>query len=219
MMNERMIREALRYLGYGAHEAEENTLKMIRDCFEALEQTAKERSIYRVFDLCVRKDGLVEIGNMRIESRSLSKNLKGCEKVILLGATLGVETDILMKRYSCTDMARAVVLQACAAAFLEEYLDGFQEEISEEMAKAGYYLRPRFSPGYGDFSILHQRDILRAADMARRIGLSMTEGSMLTPTKSVTALIGLSRESGNCPVKGCEACEKTDCAYRRNKLP
>ena len=123
MMNEHMIKEALRYLGYGTHEAEESTLKMVWECFDELKRRAKERIVYRVFDLHMDEAGLIEIGNMRIESRSLSKNLKGCEKVILLGATLGIEVDILMKRYSCTDMARTVVMQACAAAYLEEYLD------------------------------------------------------------------------------------------------
>lgn len=223
MKSERIKRETLRYLGYGKHEADAETLRMIRECLLELEQTAKERMVYRVFDLCLEEDGgkgmgagYIGIGNMRIESRSLFKNLKGCEKVILLGATLGIEVDILMKRYSCTDMARAVILQACAAAYLEEYLDRRQKEIAAEEAREGYYLRPRFSPGYGDFSILHQREILAMADTARRIGLSMTEGSMLTPTKSVTALIGLGREETGCHAEGCEACEKTDCAYRRD---
>lgn len=217
-MDERMTREALRYLGFGTQRADESTLGMIRECFEELSRTAKERIVYRVFGLDVKEEGLIKIGNIEIESKSLSKNLKGCEKVILLGATLGVEVDMLMKRYSCMDMARAVVLQACAAAFLERYLDGCQREISGEMAEEGYYLRPRFSPGYGDFSILHQREILAATDAAKRIGLAMTEGSMLTPTKSVTALIGLSREQADCPAEGCEGCEKTDCAYRRENV-
>ncbi len=53
------------------------------------------------------------------------------------------------------------------------------------------------------------------ADTARRIGLTMTDGSMLMPTKSVTALIGLGRENENCHIGGCEACDKTDCTYRR----
>lgn len=209
------MREAVRYLGYGKNEADEKTFGLIRECFEELERIAKKRIVYRVFDLCMTEDGCVKIENMRIKSKGLFKNLGGCGKVILLGATLGVEVDMAMKRYSYTDMARTVVLQACAAALLEEYLDECQQKIGEEMEKEGYYLRPRFSPGYGDFSILHQKEILAMADTARRIGLTMTQGSMLTPTKSVTALIGLSKEKGNCHIRGCEACEKTDCAYRR----
>ena len=43
MMSERMIREALRYLGYGTHKADAGTLGMIRECFEELGRTAKGR--------------------------------------------------------------------------------------------------------------------------------------------------------------------------------
>ncbi len=210
-----MTREAIRYLGYGKREADEKTLILISECFSELEQIVKKRIVYRIFDLQIRQDGRIIIESMQIHSRNLEKNLKGCEKVILLGATLGVEADLLMKRYSYTDMAKVVVLQSCAAAMLEGYLDECQVKIAKEMEEQGYFLRPRFSPGYGDFSILHQREILVLADTARKIGLTMTESSMLTPTKSVTALIGLGRENEKCHVKGCEACEKRDCPYRR----
>lgn len=210
-----MTREVIRYLGYGKQEADEKTLALIRECFSELEQIAKKRIVYHIFDLQMKQDGRIIIENMQIHSRNLKKNLKGCEKVVLLGATLGVEVDLLMKRYSYTDMAKVVVLQSCAAAMLEEYLDECQAKIAKEMEEQGYFLRPRFSPGYGDFSILHQKEILALADTARKIGLTMTESSMLTPTKSVTALIGLGRENESCHVKGCEACEKIDCMYRR----
>lgn len=212
---ERMVKEAARYLGYGAVKADEATLQMIQRCFEELEQTANKRIVYRVFDLRMAEGGHIEIENLSIESKGLSKNLRGCEKVILLGATLGVEVDLMMKRHTYTDMAKTVVLQACAAALLEEYLDECQAKIGKEMEEEGYFLRPRFSPGYGDFSILCQKQILAMTDAARKIGLTMTKGSMLAPTKSVTALIGLSKKKENCHIKGCEACKKTDCAYRR----
>ena len=112
-------------------------------------------------------------------------------------------------------MARVVTLQACAAAMLEEYLDAWQEEEEKKLKTEGYYMRPRFSPGYGDFSIEHQGMILRMLDTAKTIGLTMTDSSMLTPSKSVTAVLGLSRTDMSCHMKGCEACGKTDCVYRR----
>lgn len=133
-----------------------------------------------------------------------------------MAATLGTSVDILMKRYSLTDMAKSVVLQACAAAYLEEYCDDLQLSIGEELKAQNEWLRPRFSPGYGDFDIHHQDDILRMLDTAKKIGLTMTDSYMLTPTKSVTAIIGISDTQEKCHIKGCEACEKKDCIYRRN---
>lgn len=212
---DRRTKEAVRYLGYGNHAVDDGTLALIRDSFHELDQTAGRRIVYRIFDVLFKDVDCMEIGGFPVTSKDLGKNLKGCESVIVLGATLGPKTDLLMRRYTLTDMARTVVLQACGAAALEEYLDERQEEIRQETAKQGLYLRPRFSPGYGDFSVRYQEMLLRMLDAPKKIGLSMTEGHMLTPTKSVTALIGLSRQNISCHSRGCEACEKTDCMFRR----
>ncbi len=208
--------EAIRYLGYGTHAVDDQTLALIRDAYKELDEAVRPRIVYRIFDLRLLGDNCIMIADLEVQSRDLAHNLKGCSETILLGATLGIETDLLMERYSVTDMARAVVLQACASALLEEYIDDWQEAMSKEMGEKGLYLRPRFSPGYGDFSIRYQKDILGMLDAAKKIGLTLTEGSMLTPTKSVTAAIGLSTEQIGCHRKGCEMCAKTDCAYRRD---
>ncbi len=123
-----------------------------------------------------------------------------------------------MSRTSKTDMAKTVVLQACAAALLEEYCDECQERIRQEMESEGRYLRPRFSPGYGDFPIECQRDMVRMLDCAKSIGLTLTESCMMAPSKSVTAVIGAGRAAVRCHRQGCESCEKLDCIYRRDTL-
>lgn len=209
-------REAVRYLGYGKHAADEKTLGMISDSFKELETVASANSICRIFNLKLKEPNYLTIGKMNIESNNLFKNMRGCAEAAVFGATLGTGVDFLMKRYTLTDMAKTVVLQACAAALLEEYCDVYQEELREKLAEEGKYLRPRFSPGYGDFSIHHQEALLNAIQAPKLIGLTMTKGSMLTPLKSVTAVIGISTEMGPCHVKGCEECSKTDCTYRRS---
>ena len=49
----------------------------------------------------------------------------------------------------------------------------------------------RFSPGYGDCPLTAQRSIVDALNATRLIGLTVTPTSLLMPTKSVTAVIGL----------------------------
>ena len=208
-------KEALRYLGYGRNPGEERTLELIRQSFEELEGLREERIVWRREPVTVREPDQVETAGMDIRSRGLARNLKGCREVILAAATLGTRTDLLLRRYSRTDMTRAVILQACAAARLEEYLDTWQEERKKELEEEGLYLRPRFSPGYGDFSIHHQKALLQRLEAPKRIGLTMTDGYMLTPSKSVTALAGISPEETACHRQGCESCGKIDCAYRR----
>lgn len=209
-------KEAIRYLGYGRHAVDEHTLALVESCFEELSQVSSERIVYRIFDLEFPENERIILGNLDIHSKNLYKNLTGCEKAVLLGATLGPKVDLLLRKYSIGDMARVVTLQACAAAMLEEYLDQWQTELEMNVQKDGYYIRPRFSPGYGDFDIAHQDMILRMLDTAKKIGLTLTNGNMLTPSKSVTAVIGLSRTKTSCHIKGCEECQKKDCAYRRS---
>lgn len=213
---DRLTREAVRYLGYGKYAADDLTMALIADSFENLRLVSRPKSVYRIFDMKHTGSDRIEFCGMEVESKNLAKNLKGCREIVLFGATLGIGVDRYITRASLTDMARAVVLQACAAALLEEYCDERQDHIAQEQKKEGKYLRPRFSPGYGDFSISYQEQLVQILDCAKKIGLTLTDSLMMTPTKSVTAVIGVSTEKEPCHRSGCEACEKKDCAYRRN---
>lgn len=215
---DQLTKEAIRYLGYGRNAVDEQTLALIADAFDILQSVAGRKSIYRIFCLEHMDGNKIRFGNLEVESKSLAKNLKGCDRIVIFGATLGIGVDQIIRRTSLTDMAKAVVLQACAAAFLEKYCDECQEQIARELREEGRYLRPRFSPGYGDFSIEYQDSITRMLDCAKTIGLTITDSSMMTPTKSVTAVIGASTSKENCHRQGCEACAKKDCIYRRDTL-
>lgn len=213
---DRLTKEAIRYLGYGKNAVDEQTYAMIADSFRSLQSSAHRKSTYRIFALEYADGEEIIFGNLRIKSKNLSKNLRGCDKIVLFGATLGVGVDQLIARTSLTNMAKAVVLQACAAALLEEYCDECQAGIAKELLEEGRYLRPRFSPGYGDFSIEYQKNLIRMLDCAKTIGLTMTDSFMMSPTKSVTAVIGASTSKIRCHIQGCEACSKKDCLYRRD---
>ena len=119
-MTDTRTKEAIRYLGFGRKEADQATLDLIAGSFDKLEQAASPRIVWRLFDLKTAGEGRLDIGGMEVESRSLWKNMKGCCQTVVLGATLGAGVDLLMRRQSLTDMAGAVVTQACAAAMLEE---------------------------------------------------------------------------------------------------
>lgn len=184
-------KEAIRYLGYGKSEVDEKTRAMIAESFLELQSLAEKRYVSRTYDISFPQDGQINVGQLEIQSRSLCKNLCGCSKVYLFAATLGTEVDRQIRKYEVTDLPKAVVFQACAAAYLEEYCDMLEESVAFEIRGKEGNIRPRFSPGYGDFSIIHQKDVLGMLDAGKTIGLTMTEGYMLTPSKSVTALIGI----------------------------
>ena len=208
-------REIFRYLGYGATPPDEATAQLAEECLHDLAQYAACKSIHRSFRL-TRQDDTLYFGGLTVTSRNLGKNLRGCSEVVLFAATLGPAVDRLIARYSHMQMSRAAVMQAAAAAYIEEYCDTCQREITAQAHARGLFVRPRFSPGYGDFSIEHQRALTRVLDTPRRIGLTVTEGLALVPGKSVTAVMGLSPTDEKCHIAGCEACAKRDCAFRRS---
>lgn len=208
-------REVLRYLGYRGHPADESVLEKIRQCSELLLKSATPRAVSASYPLALEADDVVAIGTMRVTSHILWNHLRGCTEAVLFAATLGPGPDVLLRRYAQMDVSAMVILQACAAELIERYCDTCEETIREEAAARGLFLRPRFSPGYGDFDIRHQQDFMERLACPKRIGLTMTEGYVLAPSKSVTAVIGLTSEQQGCHTEKCASCAKTDCAFRK----
>ena len=208
-------KEVLRYLGYKGQDADPETEALIRSCGEELTAAVKPRFLVREYPLRLGEDGIVDGTCFRTVSRNLSKNLTGCDRILLMAATLGTGVDRLLSRYGKYKVSRAVILQAAAASLIESFCDELCGRWKEEYEAQGLYLRPRFSPGYGDFSIACQEPVLNALEAGKRIGITLTDGFLMLPSKSVTAVIGLGRQPLICELKGCEVCGKTDCAYRR----
>jgi cobalamin-dependent methionine synthase I len=132
-----------------------------------------------------------------------------------MAVTLGPGPDLLIRRAGIEKVSRAVILQAAAAAMTETWCDQVNERIRLEAERNGLYTRPRYSPGYGDLPLTMQTDISRILNMPKEIGVSLTDSLLMTPSKSVTALIGVSQIAGDCRRSGCAECSASStCIYR-----
>ena len=164
----------------------------------------------------IEKSGAsLDLGFVTVRSEALSRNLAGCDRIVVFAATVGLAPDRLIARYGHLSPSRALLLQAIGAERIEALCDAFCGKIRTKAAIQGLHTVPRFSPGYGDFPLDLQKDIFRILDCSRKIGLTLNESLLMSPSKSVTAIIGL----GSCPEAGqsagCSGCSKTDCIYRR----
>lgn len=208
--------EIYRYLGYGKNAPDAAVCALVDEVLSELFGVIKPKSCYRIYDC--RTDGeYVFVGDWKIKSANLAGNLAQCGTAALLAATLGLEADKLLQRYEVLNMAKASVVQACAAACIEAYCNLIQEDIrfdAQKQCGAPLFIRPRFSPGYGDLPLEIQREFFSVLDCTKRIGLTLTQNLLMYPTKSVTAFIGLTRNPENCHIEKCKRCGKTDCAFR-----
>lgn len=235
------IREIYRYLGYGANIPDDNVKSMIETVLENLIQAIKPKNIYNIYDCRTSEtevvlmkidtsiygnvDGTKWNGHDRchdskaavFESKNLASNLHQCSKVVLLAATLGIEADKLMQKYELLNMAKASMVQSCGAACIEAYCNILQENICEDASKhfgKKLYLRPRFSPGYGDLAIENQKQIFSMLECTKRAGITLTDSLLMYPTKSVTAFIGLTDNPQSCHIDKCSDCDNVTCEYR-----
>lgn len=208
--------EVFRYLGYHGHPHDAETEALAEEISEAVSRTVTPKSVYREFSLEISAEKIVIGGSSGIvtESKGLQKNLEGCNSVILFAATLGAEADAIVRRYSLTSSARAAIAQAVCAEATESYADEINEKIKAQAAENGRFLRPRFSPGYGDFPLSYQTDLFRLLDISKHIGVTLNDSLLMVPTKSITAVIGISDRETQCGTDKCLTCGKKDCEFR-----
>ena len=178
-------KEALRYAG--CSKADERTQTLLNECLKEVEDKLCYKVCYCEFGLEI-KDTVCDFGVLRLNSKNLADNLAGCDRVIIFSATVGIEIDRLIAKYSRISPSKALIIQAIGAERIEALCDMFCDDIKSER---DVNIHPRFSPGYGDLPIEAQKDIISVLDSARRIGVALNDSMLMSPSKSVTAFIGI----------------------------
>ena len=208
------VSEALRYLGVGGG-APEALRRQAEDMAGALTAALRPRYTYRVCALTHSGDSfLLPEANVVLSGNTAARMLAQCDQAVLLGCTLGPRFDTMLRTEQARDMARAVILDACGSAWVEAGCDEAEKELAARLP--GRYLTDRFSPGYGDLPLDLQPAICAALDAQRRLGIHVTESCLMNPSKSVTAIIGLSDRPQAARIRGCAYCSMREtCALRK----
>ncbi len=185
-------RDIARHLGYKRPEdLDDITAARIEECVKEVTDVAEYQSIYHTFPI-IWEEELCEFAGIKIHSKDLLKNLKGCSEAIMLAVTIGPAVDRLIRRAEVTDVSKAVILQAVGAEVVEAWCNKVNLDIKNDMAAKGCSTKPRFSPGYGDLPLELQQEFERVLQMRKNIGISLSDSNIMTPSKSITAVIGIS---------------------------
>lgn len=208
-------REIMRYarIRYArTHGAEDSYDALIDECIEEAEPRLSYRVCYT--KIPVSSDGIVTIGNESVDSRTIRKAIENAGEALLFAATVGAPFDRLIRRYSQLSPSKALILQAIGAERVESLCDAFCARMNSELLASGKCLTRRVSPGYGDIPLDLQREIFAVLDCPRKIGLTLDESLLMSPSKSVTAIVGIVSGCSEHHDR-CEECDKTGCVYRR----
>lgn len=205
--------EAARYMGVrGVPDAA--TAELIDRCEPVVREKVRPAYVYREVSVVQRSDGVyLPETELLLPGEDIKSHLKDCRKAVIFAATISAEADKLIRQAAVSDMAESLAYDCLCSAAVEQVCAKAEEEIFSGYGE--HYRTWRFSPGYGDLPISVQSSFLRALNAQRRIGLTATENSLLLPSKSVTAIIGIAErppehEGGS----GCEVCNMRDrCAF------
>jgi hypothetical protein len=158
---------------------------------------------------------------LRMNAAALARSpyLRDVGEAVLCLVTIGPALEEAVDAHHASgELSRSLVLNALGSAAVEAAAESAGEIIRREAGGEGLLCSRRFSPGYGGWDITEQRWILEALE-AERLGVSLTEGCMMVPRKSITFAVNI----GTDPVEmrhdnACDACGLTNCAYRRETV-
>lgn len=203
-------KEILRYAGCPGSDVPEEMKELMEQCIKECEDAGAFSykvayrflpvSFYEEADAEGRLSRSIDFGAIKVTSGDLYKNLAGCTKCIFLAATVGSGIDRLIGKYSRLNPAKALFMQAIGAERVESLCNAFctdEKIFLQDPELEGCSLRPRFSPGYGDLSLTIQREFLNVLEANKRLGITLGDSLLMSPSKSVTAIAGVNLCGGN----------------------
>ena len=208
--------EILRYLGHTNQAIDNNTEQLLNECLVEIHELMATNFVYEIFDLDKTHNSISLRGTILVmESKDIANHLAKSDKCTLMSATLGLQVDMRIAYYSKTDLTKSLILDACASTAIEALCDEVEAKIKKEACDNGYNITTRFSPGYGDLPITLQKSFTQVLRTYPKMGLTVTENSIMLPRKSVTAIIGWQKEELTKKEIKCKSCNKPNCSFRR----
>lgn len=181
--------EVLRYMRAGKDITGELD-KIIYTSIDKVYSSITPRVCYIYLPLEIVGENVI-LGDMLFKSSSLSKRLAGCHKACVFAATVGTDVDRAIRASGAISSVFGLAADASGTAAVEELCDEFCRKLKEKSNEDGECTTSRFSAGYGDLSIEYQKDIINLLQTKKHIGVSLSVGGMMTPTKTVTAIVGI----------------------------
>ncbi|MGN0383917.1 MAG: methionine synthase [Eubacterium sp.] len=183
-----------RFLGYKGNDTDAHISEIMDECEEKILGVIRPKYIYNIFNVSDIIENSVSFEGipLKLTGKSIVKHLTGCEKAMFLAATTSSGVDTLIRQAQVTGMTRAVIYDAMAGVAIEQICDLAELDAQDKYKE--YDFTWRFGLGYGDLPIKLQKQFLDTLDAQKQIGLCSTRSCMLTPTKSVTCILGMKRK-------------------------
>ena len=110
-------------------------------------------------------------------------------------------------------LLEALLLDTVGSVAAEAAADALNRELCADARAQGFHAGPRSSPGYSGWPLERQRDLLTLLP-AQELGVTLTDGNMMVPEKSVSFAVPYLEAPWSGAVGPCRRCTRPDCAFR-----
>ncbi len=181
--------ETRRYAGLKPKAVFPETL-LNQACTEGLIM-ARPQAIWKIYPYNPLTGVILSQPPRPLTGQKIIHHLRAAREIAVLALTIGPELEQKVTEYFAGgSYTLGLLLDAAGTTAVEAAADQTGLIIQQAVASQGLLPLPRYSPGYGDWPLTSQPDILDLAD-GQQINLTVTSSFILRPRKSITAIIGL----------------------------
>ncbi len=188
-----------------------------RQAKKALKEIYKHsspRAVYRVVPCEYQEDSVRLSDDISFDSKKVSRVFRDCNKAVVFLITMGPKVDELIKKTLKESPDYGYILDTAASLAAESAVTHLYETISDKVNDDEDITR-HYSPGYCDWSIKSQKDILKLLPF-EKLDVTLNSNYSMTPRKSLSGVIGICpAESAEASGNACVYCTKENCEYRR----
>lgn len=180
---------------------------------------AKPAAAWSIYPYNCMQGLIIAQTHLKLTGNNIVKHLAGASHIAVLAVTIGAAVEEAINHcFSQGQYTEGLLLDAAATTAVEEAADQVNTLINQQARLNGLKSVHRFSPGYGDWDITIQPELLKLAP-GTAINLSTTTSCMLIPRKSITAVIGLLPENNVIAnqniISNCYNCNNLSCFARK----
>jgi hypothetical protein len=140
-------------------------------------------------------------------------SMEGEKHIFCFALTLGEGLDDSIAYYTDHSILMGYLLDTAGSSLVEWLANDIEKKINAYYTRLGYQTSRRFSPGYCDWDLAAgQQDLFRILQLTGDT-ITVKEGGLLVPRKTITAIIGIARKV---KIKTpCVFCSSISCTTRR----
>ncbi len=200
-------KEALRYAGHKAEDISPQLEAKFEKIYSLCQSSINpNHTLARVKIRREDKGVIIENTDIVLPGEDIKKHLEGCRECYILCATVGFGAEGFIRSMQGLDTVSGLFADGCCTRAVESYCDIIEKNLRAELKKENKFLTWRYSPGYGDFPFTIQPEILQFLNTEKTIGVTCNQSCIMSPSKSVTAIMGIANKKPTDRQTKCQNC-------------